>query len=73
MKNLVLKLEPMIILPEQVTCGPCKFNTIYCQALVQVRVLAPVPSRIKVPQKRKKEGFGPRADTKILYSILKIS
>ena len=28
--------------------------TVYCQALVQVRVLAPVPSRIKVPQKKKK-------------------
>ena len=27
------------------------------------------PSQIKVPQKRKKEGFGPRADTKITLNI----
>ena len=26
------------------------------------------PSRLKVPQKRKKEGFGPRADTKITWT-----
>ena len=34
----------------------------YCQALVQVRVQALVPTD---PQKKKKEGFGPWADTKI--------
>ena len=26
------------------------------------------PSRIKVPQKKKKEGFGPCADTKITWA-----
>ena len=42
-----------------------KVNEFFCQALVQVQ--APVPTDTKLnksPQKRKKEGFGPWADTK---------
>ena len=46
-----------------------KVNEFFCQALVQVQ--APVPTDTKLnksPQKRKKEGFGPWADTKTTWA-----
>ena len=60
-------LEPPVTTPPRYI----DFNQ-NCQALVQVRVQALVQtgpqSRIKVTQKKKKEGFGPWTDPKITWA-----